>query len=84
MTFGIAFLGCLLLPVVHNNNDALPVTEGMMTSGTSAADVRQALACVPAVVCINSGFNVLYNAIDRSGSSENLTHGEVSSRSLKN
>uniref|UniRef100_A0A7S1FCP5 Uncharacterized protein n=1 Tax=Noctiluca scintillans TaxID=2966 RepID=A0A7S1FCP5_NOCSC len=65
--FGIACLGCLLLLVVHTNNDfitALPVTEGMMTSGISAADVRQALTCVPAIVCINLGFNVPYNAMN--------------------
>jgi len=65
--FGIAFLGCLLLLVVHTNNDfitALPVNEGMMTSGISAADVRQALTCVPAIVCVNLGFNVPYNAMN--------------------
>merc|ERR1712136_45180 len=61
------FLGCLLLLVVHTNNDfitALPVNEGMMTSGISAADVRQALTCVPAIVCVNLGFNVPYNAMN--------------------
>ena len=64
--FDIAFfLGCLLLPVVHTNNDfitALPVMEGMMTSGVSAADVRQALTCVPAIVYITLGLRVLYSA----------------------
>jgi len=67
VAFGIAFLGCLLLLVVHTNNDfitALPLTEDMMTSGISAADVRQAFACVPAIVCINLGFNVPYNAMN--------------------
>ena len=37
------FVGCLLFLVVHNNNDfitILPRTEGMLTPGVSAADVR--------------------------------------------
>ena len=34
---------------------ALPVSEGMMTSGASAADVRQALTCVLAIVVSAAG-----------------------------
>ena len=67
VTFGMAFLDCLLWLGVHNNDfiTALPVTEGMTASGISAADVRQALACVPAVVCINLGFSVRYNSMSK-------------------
>jgi dipeptide/tripeptide permease len=67
VAFGIAFLGCILLMVVHTKNEfvkALPVSDGMMTSGISAEDVRKAFACVPAIVCINLGFNVPYNAMN--------------------
>ena len=56
-------MDCFWLPVVHTDNDfitVLPVTEGMLTSGVSAADVQQLLTRAFAVMWIDLG---VYNAI---------------------
>ncbi|CAK9067731.1 unnamed protein product [Durusdinium trenchii] len=70
----LALLSCSLLVLLHRRNDFVEAPDGFLEdSGASAdaspaaistADVRGALDCVPTIICINVGFNILYNAMN--------------------
>eukprot|EP00929_Paragymnodinium_shiwhaense_P061434 TRINITY_DN30681_c0_g1_i1.p1 TRINITY_DN30681_c0_g1~~TRINITY_DN30681_c0_g1_i1.p1 ORF type:complete len:699 (-),score=92.78 TRINITY_DN30681_c0_g1_i1:80-2176(-) len=63
---GLTVLSCGLLIAAHLKNDYIAplsgtdVAPGLITS----AEIRQAMACIPIIVCVNVGFNIPYNAMN--------------------
>lgn len=69
---GLALLGCALLVAGHQRNDYIApladrdeaLVEPVGAVPVTVDDVRGAFACMPTIVCVNLGFNILYNAMN--------------------
>eukprot|EP00927_Polykrikos_kofoidii_P061283 TRINITY_DN56143_c0_g1_i1.p1 TRINITY_DN56143_c0_g1~~TRINITY_DN56143_c0_g1_i1.p1 ORF type:complete len:694 (+),score=88.50 TRINITY_DN56143_c0_g1_i1:279-2084(+) len=72
---GLSMLSCIMLIVAHLRNDyivplanlsqqAESIERDTSTQGTSCQDVRKAFGCIPLIVSVNMGFNILYNSMN--------------------